>query len=111
MRKWAAQAVVSALVGSLLLAGLLYLGRQAGERLHDARQYTASFTAIECEPQGPLPRADFLAEVQYLGGVPDQLDLLDPELTSRLARVFTNHPWVEEVRRVEIAPPGLVRVR
>jgi hypothetical protein len=110
MRKWVAQAVVSALAGGLLLAGLLYVGRQAGERLREARRHLAAFAAIECEPQGPLARADFLAEVQYLAGVPDQLDLLDPELPSRLARVFTSHPWVEEVRRVEVAPPGLVRV-
>jgi hypothetical protein len=111
MRKWVAQAVGSALVAGLLLAGLLYLGREAGERLHDGRRCTAAFTAIECEPPAPLARADFLAEVQYLGGVSDQLDLLDPELSSRLARVFANHPWVEQVRGVDIAPPGLVRVR
>src|SRR5689334_21800448 len=63
MRKWVAQAVVSALGGSLLLAGLLFLGREAGERLHDERRCTASFAAIECEPQAPLDRADFLTEV------------------------------------------------
>jgi hypothetical protein len=110
MRKWLAQAVLSALGGGLLLAGLLYLGRQAGERLHDGRRCTTAFTAIAYEPPGPLARADFLAEVQYLGGLPDQLDLLDPELTSRLARVFASHPWVEAVRRVEVAPPRQVRV-
>jgi hypothetical protein len=110
MRKWVAQAVVSALGGTLLLAGLLFLGREAGERLHDERRCTASFAGIECEPQGSLDRPDFLTEVQYLGGLPDQLDLLDPELPSRLARVFANHPWVEEVRRVEVTPPRRIRI-
>src|SRR5205085_1645284 len=66
--------------------------------------------ARERGPRTEEPGA-FLGEVQYLGGLPERLALLDDDLPGRLAEAFARHPWVEKVERVEVVPPGRVRAR
>ena len=95
----------------LAIVGLIFLGRQLHDRLRGDERYRIALTEIECPPPTGMEHGDFLAEVQYYSGLPDQLNLLDTELTKRLAEGFAKDPWVEKVERVEVAPPRLVRVR
>jgi hypothetical protein len=91
--------------------GLILLGRQLHEKLRGDERYRISLSEVECMPPAGMERADFLAEVQYYSGLPDQLHLLENDLTTRLAAAFAKDPWVEKVQRVEIAPPRRVCVR
>src|SRR5579884_3214106 len=102
MRKWIVQGLLPLLVGALLLLGLLALGEWMRRDLRGRPRFLLNFTDIDCTPPRPLSRQDFLAEVQYLAEQPDGLSLLDEHLTERLASVFLQHPWVEEVEHIEV---------
>jgi hypothetical protein len=111
MRKWLVQLAAPLAVAALLLAGAVELGRRARQELRPSPRHTLPFASIDCTPPAPLSREDFLGEVQYLAGLPDQLNLLDERLGERLARAFAGHPWVRGVQRLDLtAAPG-VRVR
>jgi hypothetical protein len=90
--------------GLVLLLGWVVLGRQAAIGLRDSDRYTAAFADIACSPPPPIPRDDFLGEVQYLSNLPDRLPLTDETLAARLAAAFALHPLVESVERVEVLP-------
>ena len=96
---------------SLLVLGLASLGRMTRDRVREGGRYTLAFTDIDCPPPPGLERTVFLAEVQYLAGLPDRLGLLDEGLPRRLAAAFALHPWVETVERVEVGGPRRVSVR
>jgi hypothetical protein len=109
MRKAFLQALAALAAGVLLLATVVAAGRWTRGRLQEQQAYTIPFSAIECgSPEGLAPE-DFLGEVQYLAGEHDRLSLLDASLPERLAGAFARHPWVEEVRRVEVLPGRRVR--
>jgi hypothetical protein len=109
-RRWLLQAGLPVVAGAALLAALLLGGTQALDRLRHAGRYRAAFADIACAPPAGLARAEFLAEVQYLANLPDRLELLDEGLPQRLSAAFAAHPWVAEVRRVELTPGRQVRV-
>jgi hypothetical protein len=90
------------LIVGLLVLGVIVAGRWALERLHTQDRYQFPFTEIECPAPPGRSRAEFLAEVQYLGGLPDKVSPLDRELPDRLRTAFSKHPWVEYVTRVEV---------
>jgi hypothetical protein len=92
--------VLPLLLGGLLVVGLLWVGQQANQALRQ-RGRPFPFAGIACDPPGNQSRREFLVEVQYLAGLPDQLDLLDPDLSVRLVEAFARHPWVARVERVE----------
>jgi hypothetical protein len=79
--------------------------------VHNWDRYTLSFAAIECTPPPGQKTLEFLAEVQYLAGMPDRLSLLDDHLASRLADAFACHPLVEKVGKVVIQPTRQVHVQ
>ena len=111
MRRLLLRAVVALLTSGGLLFGLLGLGRWARDRLSQRDHYTVAFTDLRCQvPPGMTP-ADFLAEVQYLGGLPDRVTVLEPRLAARLAAAFALHPWVERVEGVALRGPDGPRVR
>ncbi len=88
-------------VGGLLL-GLLRLGQWARTHLERRDHYAVAFAAIQCPTPPGLTPAEFLAEVQYLGSLPDQIHVLEPHLAARLAAAFALHPWVERVEGVAL---------
>jgi hypothetical protein len=111
MRKWLVQLAAPLLVAALLLAGAVELGRRARQQLAPGPRHTLAFSSIDCAPPAALSREDFLGEVQYLAGLPDQLNLLDERLSERLARAFAGHPWVRAVQRLEVTATSRVRVQ
>jgi hypothetical protein len=98
-----------AIVG--FLAGIIFLGKRAREQIQGWERYALPILEIDCVPPPGQERPDFLAEVQYLGGLPDKLEFLDPQLGERLTEAFGKHPMVDRVNRLMIAPPKHVEVR
>ncbi len=100
----------------LLALGLFLLATiavQAFARQHIRSwdRYTTAFADMDCLPPTAQDRAEFLAEVQYLAGMPDHFQILDRDLAPRLADAFARHPRVERVERVTILPPKQIQVR
>src|SRR5437763_12960917 len=97
MQRQGRRTVIALALAAGLVIGLSWAGRLARERLADRGHYTVTLAAIDCPAPPGVARADFLAEVQYLGGLPDQLSTLDPAVALRVASAFALHPWVERV--------------
>jgi hypothetical protein len=111
MRTRAAQ-LLGPLVGAgLLVLGLIVLGKAARDRLRQHQDYALAVGDIDCPAPPGMRRPEFLAEVQYLGPLPDRLPALDDETAVRLSAAFARHPWVESVEEVRLLPPSGARVR
>ncbi|MCY2939984.1 MAG: hypothetical protein NTV55_16755 [Planctomycetota bacterium] len=87
-----------------VLAGLWLANRQLTMNAKLFNSYQIAFATIQCQTPHSMGREAFLDEVRYLGKESFVLQLLDADLTSRLAAAFRSHPWVAEVLRVEVAP-------
>ncbi|HZU37210.1 MAG TPA: hypothetical protein VFA18_14910 [Gemmataceae bacterium] len=109
-RKGLLLALAPVVAAVLVVFGIIALGRQAAEALRDQGHYLLPFTAIDCTPPDRLSHDEFLAEVGFLAGWPDHINLLDEDLPTRLAAAFALHPWVEKVECVEVKLPHQVRV-
>jgi len=87
------------------LLAILWVGQWTREHI------MVAFADIDCDPPSNQSRTEFLAEVQYLGSLPDHLRLHDDNLASRLAEAFALHPEVDKVQEVKIVPPRRIQVR
>src|SRR5437016_354393 len=87
--------LTAVLVATFLIVGLIALGHWTRADLDRRDYYAVPLAAIDCPTPPGRDRAAFLAEVQYLGGLPDQLHLLEPNLVARLTEAFAKHPAVE----------------
>src|SRR3954471_15169878 len=79
MRRPIVRAVLVAFAATAVVFGVLHLGRLARDQLDQQRHYTVAFADLRCDVPPGLDRAAFLGEVQYLGGLPDQINLLEPK--------------------------------
>lgn len=109
--KWGLHALAGLAVGVGLIAGLIWLGRLAGLTVADRDRYAIPTAAIETTaPPGSEPSI-FLTEVRYLGQLPEQLSLVDPDTETTIRKAFRQHPWVEEIESVKIGPGPTIRVK
>jgi len=110
---WIAETVLPLLAAALVLVGLAALGRLATAAVRQQDRYAARFGAVRCEAPPGMRRDEFLREVQYGADFPDRLDRFDRGLPARLRNAFAQHPWVEDVERIEVTPgqPVCVRLR
>lgn len=111
LRGGAGRCLVVLAGAGLFVLSLTLLRQSLGPRLRFEPRYGLAFSDLTCQPPPPLKADVFLAEVQYLSGLPDRLSVLDPDLPRRLAGAFARHPWVERVERVELAAPRRASVR
>src|SRR5438067_6904176 len=88
------------LVAGLSLLAVLIAGRLTRDRVRHGDRYTVAFSEIDCAAPPGQDRASFLAEVQYVAGMPDRLSLLDEELAGHLADAFERHPRVGQGEKV-----------
>jgi hypothetical protein len=102
MRRPIFRALIAAFIAAGVVFGLVRLGRYARERLDEQKHYTVAFSDLQCPVPPDMDRAKFLGEVQYYGGLPDQVNLLEPKLANRLQAAFALHPWVERVDSVSL---------
>jgi hypothetical protein len=93
-----------------LLFGLSIVGDEARRAIGPRDRYAVRFADVRCEPPPGTARETFLTEVRYAGGVPATLQLLDPDLKSKLSTAFAAHPWVLSVDAVTVEPPDAVTV-
>jgi hypothetical protein len=104
--------ILSTMLGTaLFFLVLLWVHQWTRQRIANLDRYTVPFANLDCPPPPNQSRAEFLAEVQYLGDLPDQLHLLDPDLPSRLQDAFARHPAVKKVLEVNVLPTRQVQVR
>jgi hypothetical protein len=103
--------VVAPFIGvALALWCVSVLGQHSRNYLQDQDRYRIAFQDIACSAPDGMAREEFLNEVQYLASWPDDVRLLEDGVVARLGRAFASHPWVEEVRCVEITTGRQVRV-
>jgi hypothetical protein len=107
----AAIALAPLAAGLLLLCAVIVFGGLALRALHGQARYQIAFADIDCAAPPHVSRAEFLEEVQYFARMPDSVCVLDDGLPARLSAAFARHPWVEEVKGVEITAPSRVRVQ
>lgn len=94
----------------LVVLGLAVLAKSSREGIRNWDRYRVAFSAIDCPAPPGLSREEFLAEVQYLAGWPDQVTVLDEQLASRLAEAFAKHPAVASVASVKVRGPRDLQV-
>jgi hypothetical protein len=110
-RPWTFRGPAFALGLGALVVALVAVGRLTREGLRGSPRYTLPFSAIDCPPPPGQSRGEFLTEVAYGAGCPEQLDVLAEGLAGRLAEAFARHPWVDTVERVAILPGPRVEIR
>ncbi len=110
-RPWLWQVLLPLAGVVLVLGGLVAAGQWTRDWLRQQPRSQLPLADVECAAPPGRSREDFLAEVQYLASLPDQLPLLDENLGGRLTNAFSRHPWVESVDAVQVLPPGRVQVR
>jgi hypothetical protein len=104
------RALIAVITASALVIGLSWAGGRARDWLVGRGHYTVALKDMACPVPPGIERAAFIAEVQYLGTLPEQLSTLDPTVTLRLAAAFALHPWVERVMTVRLRGPEGPRV-
>jgi hypothetical protein len=107
----AALSLIPLAIGLLLVSAVIALGGLALHALHGQERYQIAFGDIDCSPPPHESRPEFLEEVQYFARLPDSVCVLDDGLPARLSAAFARHPWVEEVKGVEITARRRVRVQ
>jgi hypothetical protein len=110
MHRQSLRTALALLAAVVLVAGLGWAGRHARDWLDRRGHYDAALAAVDCPAPPGLTRAALLAEVQYLGGLPDRFSAADPAAAARLAAAFALHPWVEHVGAVQMRGPTGPRV-
>jgi hypothetical protein len=103
--------IVALLAAAAVVLGLVLLGRFARDRLQRRQYYTVKVADLGCVAPPGMDKATFLAQVQYLGDLPDSIDLLEPGLVNRLQAAFALHPWVERVEGISLRGPAGPMVR
>ena len=111
MRRPIGRIVVSILAAAVLVVGVVWLGQSARGWLDQHRHYTIRFADVQCPTPPGMERTRFLAEVQYYGSLPDEINVLEPGLVNRLQAAFALHAWVERVDGVSLRGPDGPSVR
>lgn len=110
--RYRALAAVALTLGctAALLFGLARLGDEARHGIGPRDRYAVAISDLRCAAPPGLSREQFLAEVRYTGDTGPSVQLLDPDLSAKLARAFKAHPWVLSADRVTAEPPGTIAV-
>jgi hypothetical protein len=96
-------------VGALL--GLGWLGNEALRWIGPRDRYRARVADIECDSPPDTTREAFLAEVRYVGDLPETFNTLGPADRDRVTAAFAAHPWVRTVNELQVEPGNVVRAR
>ncbi|RLT01378.1 MAG: hypothetical protein DWI21_18815 [Planctomycetota bacterium] len=78
--------------------------------LHNDRQYRLATSQIKITPPPHWVPHDLAEQAVRRAGLPDELSLLDPEVTRRVAAAFELNPWVKGQVRVSTSVPARMHV-
>jgi hypothetical protein len=104
-RRWSKPLLVLT-ASAAVVVGLIGIGRWTRDWLDRRGHYLVPLANLAVPVPPGLDRREFLAEVQYLGSLPDAISTMDPATMMRLAAAFAAHPWVEQVDRIALRDPG-----
>lgn len=91
------RAAVAALGCVAAVGGVAWAGLAAVALIDHRDRFNLPLSAIDFDPPSGVDRTAFLAEVRYLGDLPDRFNTYDPAATGRVHAAFAKHPWVERV--------------
>src|SRR5262249_23505757 len=94
--------IIAVLAAAAVWLGVVGLGHYGREWLDERHHYTIRFADLHCEAPPGIDKAKFLSEVQYCGGLPDTINILDAGQVNRLQAAFALHPWVEHVDGINL---------
>jgi hypothetical protein len=103
--------VIAVLAAAAAVLGIVALGHYGREWLDERHHYTIKFADLHCESPPGMDTAKFLAEVQYCGGLPEKINILDAGQVNRVQAAFALHPWVERVDGISLRGPEGPAVR
>jgi hypothetical protein len=92
----------------LILGGYIAWNRWGAEEI--AKKFYGIDVSLIHVTQRPEHIASDITEVVYRDTKLDQLSLIDPAATARIASAFSSHPWVSKVVAVRKLPGGQVDV-
>jgi len=99
---------------AMIWPALLILGGYVAWNRWGAEEIAKKFYGLDVNlihiTQRPEHIANDITEVVYRDTKLDQLSLIDPSATARIASAFSSHPWVSKVTAVRKLPGGQVEV-
>ena len=99
---------------AMIWPALLILGGYVAWNRWGAEEIAKKFYGVDVNlihvTQRPEHIANDITEVVYRDTKLDQLSLIDPAATARIASAFSSHPWVSKVIAVRKLPGGQVDV-
>ncbi len=98
------------LVLAIFLLAWWWVWQQVGPRVTGAERYRLDLDDLHVTPQPDWVRADIRSEVYQALRLGGPLNLLDDDLSPRVAEGFARHPWVEQVKQVTRLPAAGVQV-
>ena len=100
---------LAVLLATLVLGGVLFAWLRWGTAVTRHPRYVLAPDNIQIPPQPEWIRSDVKAEV-FRDGSLGQLSSLDPQITVKVARAFTGHTWVAQVKRVAKQYPATMLI-
>lgn len=92
-----ARPFVAVALGIGAVAGIAVLGTFAAALVGSRDRYRLPLAALDCAPPPWVDRETFLAEVRFLGDLPDTFNPNEPSEVGRLKAALAKHPWVDFV--------------
>jgi hypothetical protein len=97
-------AAFTAFACAALLGAIILGGKISRDSLQSSERFQMPFDQIECPAPPGMDRTAFLDEIRYYGEFPKTVSILDESLRDKLGAAFAQHPWVEKVDAIEVAP-------
>lgn len=96
-RRTLARAIAATALGLGLIGGIVLLGTVAAGFVGGRDRYRIPLADLEFAPPDWVDRETFLAEIRYLGDLPETFNVHDPVAVERVRTAIANHPWVDFV--------------
>lgn len=93
--RFPARAALAATACVLAVAAVVGVGVSAAAAIEHRPRFTLPLTALDFDVPAWVDRDAFLAEVRYLGDLPDAFNGYDPAATDRIRTALAKHPAVE----------------
>lgn len=97
-------------IGVVLVGGAYWAWTQVADDVTSQPQYQVTLENVVVTAPPPWIKADVRGEALRNASLDLPLNVLDDQLAERVAKAFTFHPWIAEVRQVRKSLPAQVAV-